>query len=140
MIYWIELNPWNNAGASNDGTITLNKEGKVDVIFHGAVDNVPCDGSVSLDVAPPKAKPDDGKLGDVNFDGKVVAADASLVLVEYANISAGNGQFTDKQKAAGDVDSDGKITAKDATLILRYYAFLQQGNAVDMRDWLKNQG
>lgn len=65
--------------------------------------------------------------GDVNFDGKITAIDASAVLVEYAEVTSGGGSFTDTQKKVGDVNSDGKITATDATSILRYYTALSAG-------------
>lgn len=65
--------------------------------------------------------------GDVNFDGKITAIDASAVLVEYAEITSGGGSFSDTQKKVGDVNGDGKITATDATSILRYYTALSAG-------------
>ena len=65
--------------------------------------------------------------GDVNFDGKITAIDASAVLVEYAEVTSGGGSFSDTQKKVGDVNNDGKITATDATSILRYYTALSAG-------------
>ena len=52
--------------------------------------------------------------GDVNGDGKISSADASLVL-RYAT-----GAAVDMNQTAADVNGDGKITASDATMILRY--------------------
>lgn len=59
--------------------------------------------------------------GDVNFDGKITAVDASLVLAEIANIAAGTPTFTPEQFEAADMDGDGKLTAADASAILRIY-------------------
>ena len=59
--------------------------------------------------------------GDVNFDGKITAVDASLVLAEIANIAAGTPTFTPEQFEAADMDDDGKLTAADASAILRIY-------------------
>lgn len=59
--------------------------------------------------------------GDVNFDGKITAVDASLVLTEIANIAAGAPTFTPEQFEAADMDGDGKLTAADASAILHIY-------------------
>lgn len=59
-------------------------------------------------------------LGDVNNDGKLTAEDATMVLIDFANIIAQNGSKLDLSVA--DVTKDGKITAEDATAILIQYA------------------
>jgi len=56
------------------------------------------------------------KLGDVNEDGIVTVADASLAL----RIAVGIRTATANQLAAGDLDGDGKITVAEVTRILRY--------------------
>ncbi len=61
--------------------------------------------------------------GDVNFDGKIDARDASLVLSEYADTSAGlPPTFTPEQEEAADMNNDGLIDARDANAILAIYA------------------
>mgnify|MGYP003289283993 CR=1 FL=1 len=66
--------------------------------------------------------------GDVNEDGKVDSADASLVLSEYALIQTGGNQtFTEAQKKAADVNSDRKTDSSDASKILEYYAAVSTG-------------
>jgi len=79
------------------------------------------------------------KLGDVNFDGKVNAVDASQVLAQYAKASVNEPyDFTEKQFAAGDIDENGILDAVDASAILAYYTYLATGGELDdMRDWLK---
>lgn len=69
-------------------------------------------------------QPDDAPIlkGDVNFDGKITAVDASLVLTEIGNIAAGEPTFTPEQFEAADMDDDGMLTAKDASKILQIYA------------------
>lgn len=69
-------------------------------------------------------QPDDAPIlkGDVNFDGKITAVDASLVLTEIGNIVAGEPTFTPEQFEAADMDDDGMLTAKDASKILQIYA------------------
>jgi hypothetical protein len=63
--------------------------------------------------------------GDVNGDTRIDAADASLVLVEYANLATGGAlSLTDEQADAADYNNDGMIDAKDASEILAYYAYL----------------
>lgn len=67
-------------------------------------------------------------LGDVNEDGKVDSADASLVLAEYGLIQTGGTlTFTDKQKKAADVNKDGKSDSSDASKILEYYGAVSTG-------------
>lgn len=63
--------------------------------------------------------------GDVNFDGKITADDASLVMAEYTRISGGlPGTFTPEQFEAADMDNDGVLSASDASEILRLYTEL----------------
>ena len=67
-------------------------------------------------------------LGDVNKDGKVDSADASLVLSEYGLIqTGGNLTFTDAQKKSADVNKDGKTDSSDASKILEYYGAVSTG-------------
>ncbi len=71
---------------------------------------------------------DDYLLGDVNEDGKVDSADASLVLAEYGLIQTGGTlTFTGKQKKAADVNKDGKSDSSDASKILEYYGAISTG-------------
>lgn len=68
--------------------------------------------------------------GDVNFDGKIDATDASLVLAEYSRVQAGEPPtFTPEQFEAADMDNDGRITAMDASEILRIYAEQQSSRS-----------
>ena len=61
--------------------------------------------------------------GDVNEDGAVNIADATLVLTHYAQTAAGMASgLSEAQLSAGDTDGDSSITIADATAILRYYA------------------
>ncbi|MBP5581488.1 MAG: hypothetical protein J6X85_06855, partial [Ruminococcus sp.] len=64
------------------------------------------------------------KLGDVNNDGSIDAADASTVLSAYANTSSGRAiGLTAAQIVAADVDNNGSVNAVDASNILSYYAY-----------------
>ena len=55
-------------------------------------------------------------LGDANCDGKITAADASMVLRSLVGLT----ELTAQGALNADVDGDGEITAEDAALILRY--------------------
>ena len=78
------------------------------------------------------------KLGDVNFDGKVNAVDASMILSEYAKASTDkSSEFSEKQFTAGDIDENKAINAIDASFVLSYYAYTSTGGELyDMRDWM----
>ena len=59
-------------------------------------------------------------LGDVDMDGKITVADATLVQKYITEHLA----FTDQQFTAADVDKNGVLTVKDATIIQKFVAHL----------------
>lgn len=59
-------------------------------------------------------------IGDVDMDGKVTVADATLVQKYVTDHLA----FTDQQFTAADVDKNGVLTVKDATLIQKFVAHI----------------
>ncbi|MDE6538971.1 MAG: leucine-rich repeat protein [Ruminococcus sp.] len=66
------------------------------------------------------------KIGDVNCDNFIDAVDASIVSIEYANVSTNREPtFDTYQKYVADYNNDGFIDAVDATLISMEYARLQ---------------
>ena len=67
--------------------------------------------------------------GDVNKDGLVDIADATITLTMYASSAAGldMSNYTEKQLKTADVDEDGSISINDATYILTYYANIAAG-------------
>lgn len=70
------------------------------------------------------------RLGDVNEDGKIDAADASAVLAEYSAAQAGESAvFTRLQQSVSDVNCDGITDSMDASEILSYYARSSTGTA-----------
>jgi len=56
--------------------------------------------------------------GDVNGDGEINAADASLVLQRFVGTLA---SFPAGEDIVGDVNGDGEVNAADASLILQYF-------------------
>lgn len=67
--------------------------------------------------------------GDINFDEKIDARDAAVVLSEYVGISTGaDTSLSEIQASCADVDGDGKVMATDAARILEYYAYVSAGN------------
>ncbi len=60
--------------------------------------------------------------GDVDMNGTINAADASLVLQYNVKLK----ELSEAQKKAADVNADGKINAADASLILQYNVQLIQ--------------
>lgn len=64
------------------------------------------------------------KLGDVNFDNKIDARDATNILSHYASESLTNkGTLDDNQQKFAKINSDDIIDARDATIVLSYYAY-----------------
>ena len=59
-------------------------------------------------------------IGDLNFDGKVTAADARLILRSSAQLQI----LTKAQMSVADINGDGKVNALDARLALRKAAGL----------------
>ena len=68
------------------------------------------------------AKRQEVRIGDVNFDGSVKAADARLALRSSARVET----LSADAFLAADVDLDGKVTASDARKILRVAAGLEK--------------
>lgn len=57
-------------------------------------------------------------IGDVNFDGIITVADATMVQKSAAELIT----FSDKETVAGDCNGDGIVSVADATLIQKYAA------------------
>lgn len=69
---------------------------------------------------------------DVNGDGSVTAADASLILTAAENIAAGlSSGLTAAQEILADADKDGAITEADALLVQDYAAAVLAGDFAD---------
>lgn len=68
------------------------------------------------------AKRVDARIGDINSDGRVTAADARLALRAAAKLET----LQDNAFLAADVDFDGKTSASDARKILRVAAGLEK--------------
>ncbi len=69
--------------------------------------------------------------GDLNFDEKVDARDASLSLYEYTALSAGeNSTLSALQGKCADTNNDDMIDSRDASLILSFYAYTSTGGAL----------
>ena len=74
--------------------------------------------------------------GDTDGDGAVTAADAQIVLRDYAERIAGNPPLLGaRREQAAEVSGDGIISVEDAQLILRYYvANTVSGQALTWED------
>lgn len=78
-------------------------------------------------------------LGDVNFDEKIDARDASRVLKNYTYISDDpeTAILSVLQTKQSDVNSDTLSDAKDASAILRYYAYISNNEYCPIDEFLK---
>ena len=75
-------------------------------------------------------------FGDVDGDGEISSADASLVLSEYGNVSTGTGTTLNlEQVAAADIDDDSEMTANDASMILKYYSYFSTGGTLGIKEF-----
>lgn len=76
--------------------------------------------------------------GDINGDGLIDAADATLILAEYSALSTnGVSMFSDSQKVSADINKDGFTDACDSSLILAFYSYLSTGGTeTDIENWL----
>ena len=76
---------------------------------------------------------------DLNSDGHVTAADASVILTAAEKIAKGEPSgLTDAQLLLADADLDGTVTEADALLVLQYAAAVSAGQFPDsMQSWQK---
>ena len=61
------------------------------------------------------------KMGDVDYNGSVTAADARLILRYSSRLET----YTDEQFVRSDVDGDGVVSASDSQFVLRYSSGLE---------------
>ncbi|MBO5343633.1 MAG: hypothetical protein J6A57_04220 [Ruminococcus sp.] len=79
-------------------------------------------------------------MGDVNDDGFINSADASLVLEQYALLSTGKAAtVTENQLKAGRINEDNTVDSSDASAILGYYAFTSTGGNGSIKYYMANQ-
>ena len=74
------------------------------------------------------------RLGDVNFDGRISVADASMILRAYTKYQTGEEPLTPLQRKAADVNEDGKIDSRDASLVLSQYSYLATTTEVKIQE------
>lgn len=68
-------------------------------------------------------------LGDVNSDGFINSADASIILADYTNMATGlESSLTEAEFTAADVNKNGIVDSIDASNILSYYSYLATTN------------
>lgn len=79
-------------------------------------------------------------LGDVNEDGFINSADASLVLEQYGLLSTGkDASITENQLKAGNANGDSAVDSSDASAILGYYGFNSTGGKGSLKYYIANQ-
>ena len=85
------------------------------------------------------------ELGDINLDGSVDPADATLALQIYVDTLVGSGlrdEMTDVQLGHADVDDNGEVSVEDAQNILRFYVdyTLSESGSSPMETWARLLG
>jgi hypothetical protein len=77
-------------------------------------------------------------LGDVDNNGIVNSADASMILAEYSRIATSKPMtFTEAQKKAADINNDGITDSTDASTILKYYAYISTHPKIPFEEFLQ---
>ena len=79
-------------------------------------------------------------IGDLDNNGIVIASDASLLLVLYADLSDNGRDVTEDDIYVCDVNRSGRIEAGDASMILTYYAAISGENTMTFPEYLKSRG
>jgi len=80
------------------------------------------------------------KMGDVDRDGLITSADASMLLEQYAKMSVSEGRsFSSRDYLICDVNVDGQINAVDASAILGYYTYISTGGTDNIASYTENQ-
>ena len=97
---------------STDATSVLIYE--IDINTIGVAIDTDNDGTYETTIAPDSDEPsDDTRMGDVNDDGKINAADITKIAAHIKGLKS----LDEDQKKRADVNSDGKINAVDITKI-----------------------
>jgi len=74
--------------------------------------------------------------GDVDFDGKYTAQDASITLRNYVLLSSSEGSILSPiQKKCADSDHDEIAKADDASMILKYYTYVSSNGKLDFESY-----
>ncbi len=80
------------------------------------------------------------RMGDVDRDGLITSADASLLLEEYSLMSVSSGKtFSERESLIADVNVDGQVNAVDASAILAYYTYISTGGTDNIAAYTENR-
>ncbi|MBR1592797.1 MAG: hypothetical protein IJ666_07295 [Ruminococcus sp.] len=77
-------------------------------------------------------------FGDISGDGRINAADASMILVKYAEISVDNTVLSEEDRLIYDINLDRKLDSSDASCVLEYYAYVSTGGNESLGYFLSN--
>mgnify|MGYP002406987296 CR=1 FL=1 len=79
-------------------------------------------------------------IGDIDKNGIITAADASKLLIFYADISVSERTLDKDTLYVYDINRSGRIEAVDASLILSYYAAISGTDVITFEEFLKQRG
>ena len=109
--------------ADDSGVVAVSDDGAVTALKRGtATVTVSC-GDVSTTVKVTVTPPVSYLIGDVNFDGKVDIADATMIQKYAIELEA----FNEDQRTVADVNGDGRISVLDTTCVQKYAAGFASG-------------
>ncbi len=78
-------------------------------------------------------------VGDVDFDGKYTAQDASLALRNYVFLSSKkDSPLSTLQRKCADADHDNIAKADDASMILRYFTYLSSNGKLSFDEYFES--
>jgi hypothetical protein len=75
------------------------------------------------------------KPGDVNHDGLIDGADASMIL--YANANGIEENLTPEEREAADINQDDLIDGVDASMLLIYNVYTANNGELSLTDWIR---
>lgn len=79
-------------------------------------------------------------IGDIDKNNIITAADASKLLIFYADMSVNTQTLSKDILYVYDINRSGRIEAVDASLILTYYAAIAGPDVITFEDFLKQRG
>ena len=77
-------------------------------------------------------------FGDISGNGKIDAADASMILAKYAEFSTDDTEISDEELSIYDINRDKVLNSADASCVLGYYAYISTDGKENLEYFVQN--